>query len=58
MVWSMRQGYENTSPGFSKFYEYIDELVEQKMWTHHVSRVEVEEYLLGSKGYVYIMRKL
>jgi hypothetical protein len=57
IVWSMRQGYGQSSPAFADFDNEVDRLVSIGLWRYYTPRKEVEQYLLGSKGYVYIMQK-
>merc|ERR1712071_29428 len=58
IAWSMRNDYAKSSPKFVNFDQDIDSLVSQKVWSYYRPRKDVEQYLLGSDGYVYIMQKL
>ena len=54
----MRNDYAKSSPKFVHFDEDVDALVSKKVWSYYRPRKNVEQYLLGSDGYVYIMQKL
>ena len=54
----MRNDYAKSSPKFVNFDQDVDSLVSQKVWSYYRPRKDVEQYLLGSDGYVYIMQKL
>lgn len=57
-MWSMRNDYGATSPKFATFDDDIDKLVQEGVWKYHVPRKDIDQYLLGSDGYVYTMQKL
>ena len=54
----MRNDYAKSSSKFAHFDEDVDALVSKNVWSYYRPRKDVEQYLLGSDGYVYIMQKL
>jgi len=58
IAWSMRNDYAKSSSKFAHFDEDVDALVSKNVWSYYRPRKDVEQYLLGSDGYVYIMQKL
>ena len=57
-MWSMRSDYGSTSPRFGNFDTDVDKLVMKGVWRHHVPRRDIDQYLLGSDGYIYTMQKI
>ena len=58
ITWSMRSDYGLTSPRFTHFDSDVDKLVSDGVWRHHVPCKDIDQYLLGSDGYVYTMQKI
>lgn len=54
----MRSDYGPTSPKFANFDEDIEKFVKDGVWRYRVPRKDIEQYLLGSDGYIYTMEKI